>query len=117
MKIIPMLIVIAVLLSSVLTFWVYSLCNEQETYIHILSICSFLSFVITLSFSMGISFFNNYKVDINIKVLSLCFSFLFLITYIGFAIIGVNLNVLVILTSILLLIFILLLYIIPKNKI
>ena len=117
MKISPILIIVAVLVSCVLTYLIYSLCSEQETYIHILNICSFLPFVATLSLGMGISFSNNYKVNINIKVLSLCYFVLFLLIDIGFAIIGVHLNTLVILTSILLLTYFLLLYTIPKKKI
>lgn len=116
MKVNIVLTTIAVLLSCLLTYFVYSLCHEGEEYKVLLCACSFLSFASTLSIAIGISFMNT-RANVNIKITSVICALVLLMSNIGFAIAGVNMNALIIVTSFILLLFLLLIYILPKKGI
>ena len=114
MKINPILTAIAVLLSCVLTYMVYSLCHDEEEYKALLCVCSFLSFASTLSVATGVSFLNA-RANVNIKITSLLCALILLISNISFALIGVSKSALIIITSLVLLLYLLLLYLLPKK--
>ena len=114
MKVNIVLTTISVLISCILTYLVYSLCHEGEEYKVLLCACSFLSFASTLSVAIGISFLNT-RANVNIKITSVICAFVLLLTYIGFAIAGVNMNALIIVTSFILLVYLLLIYILPQK--
>lgn len=116
MKVNPILTAIAVLLSCVLTYMVYSLCHDEEEYKALLCVCSFLSFASTLSVAMGVSFLNT-RANVNIKITSLLCAVILFISNISFALIGVNESALVIITALVLLVFLLLVYVLPKKGI
>lgn len=116
MKVNPVLTAIAVLLSCVLTYMVYSLCNDEEEYKALLCVCSFLSFASTLSVAIGVSFLNT-RANVNIKITSLLCVLILLISNISFALVGVNDSALIIITALVLLLFLLLAYLLPKKGI
>ena len=114
MKVNYVLITISILMSCLLTYLIYSLCHDGE-YKILLCGCSFLSFASTLPIAIGVSFLNT-RANVNIKITSLICAFVLLLSNIGFAIIGVNMNALIIFTSFLLLVYLLLIYIYYPKK-
>lgn len=114
MKLNPILTTIAILMAGIFTYLIYSLCSDEKAYTLLLCIFSFFSFGITLLFGIGVSFSDN-KINANIKVLSICFTLIFFISNISFALVEMSEHTLVITNSLLLLILLLLLYIMPKK--
>ncbi len=106
---------IALLLAVLLTYAVYALSEENERYILLLLIMSFVSLATTLMGMIAISLPNN-KHNVNIRILSMVFTLIFIVEHFSIAIMGVSLSTLIITTGVLLLIYLLLVYTIFKAK-
>ena len=116
MKINIFLSVISLLLSAIFTYLVYIACPEAYNNIVLLCISSFVTFVSTLMFALGVSY-DDTKQGINIRILSFVFIMIFLAINLVFAFISVGNSTIVISDSLLLTIYILLLYLLTKTKV
>ena len=114
MKINKVTAVIAILLSVLITYGVYSLSNEGEDHLAILLFTSFVTTSTSLLGLMSTSLSNNRK-NVNIRILSFVFASFFIIEHIVISLIGVKLSTLIILTGVLFLIYILLVYLISRT--
>ena len=116
MKVNKVTAIIAYLLSALITYGVYSMSREGEEHLAILLFTSFMTTSTSLLGMMSISLSNNRK-NVNIRVLSFVFAFIFIIEHIVISLIGVKLSTLIILTGILFIIYILFVYMISRTTI
>lgn len=107
--------VIAFLLAILFAYAIYALSNDNEPYIVVLLFTSFISFCSSLMGAMGISLEDN-KHNVNIRILSIVFFFLFIAEHGIISYVGVTLSTLIILSGILLLLYMLLIYTISKMQ-
>lgn len=108
------LIIVSLVVSTLVTYALYSLASAEDTKM-LLTIGSGLCFWLTLSASMGIVF-ENKRAGVNVKVLSVVFFILFLISNLIFTFITFSTSAYIITNGLLLVLWFLFAYSIVKSK-
>ena len=108
------LIIISLMISTLVAYALYNLTSVEDTK-NLLTIGSGLSFLLTLSATMGISF-ENKRAGVNIKVLSVVFFILLLISNLIFTFITFSTSSYVITNGLLLVLWFLSAYSIARSK-
>ena len=114
MKVNVFLTVISVLLALLLAYWTYNIAQGQEND-KVCGVCSVVCFMGTLVPMFAIKHESG-RISTNIRVLSLVFFLLFVVSHFCFANFGVRMPYYVIVNSIAFLIFLVLFYWIGNNK-
>lgn len=105
---------ISVLLALLLAYWTFSIAKGQENDI-VCGVCSGVCFVATLLPMLAIRY-DSGRQTTNLRILSMLFFVVFLISHFCFASLGIRMPYYVIVNGLVLLIFIALLYTISKNN-
>lgn len=108
------LIIVSLVISALVAYTLYSLSSIEDTK-NLLAIGSGLCFLLTLSATMGVSF-ENTRAGVNVKVLSIVFFIIFLISNLIFTFIIFSTSAYLITNGLLLVLWFLFAYSIAKSK-
>lgn len=108
MKVNVFLMFISIALTSLLGYWIYDTANGDENDV-LCGICSSVCLLSTLVPTIGLQYERG-RIGVNVRVLSVLFFLVFLISHFCFAIWGVTMPSYVIVNGILLVIFLSILY-------